>query len=255
VTLRKVLLSSSRAMSLDYMHARHYGAGWGRFLTVDPVLNTESALRNPNEWNRYAYVGNNPLSHVDPDGRCDTCLDQELGDEQLAVAAGKMSIAEYNARNSARGAGAGIGAAVVASAVFARPALVRTSMFLMRHPGLTVAALRVIGAVGGVDSVEVPGPVNAAQGKAEFLLGEVASAKSRSRGATFSGLLGFTKETLVPALKNHLLGNLRKASVDLSQSTIRISVTAPMTGPSGVTTTVTTVWQVTGGKIALVTGW
>ncbi|HEX9985075.1 MAG TPA: RHS repeat-associated core domain-containing protein, partial [Thermoanaerobaculia bacterium] len=55
--------------SLDYMHARFYSAASGRFLSVDPVLNLKRALREPQNWNRYAYVMNNPLRYTDPDGR------------------------------------------------------------------------------------------------------------------------------------------------------------------------------------------
>jgi RHS repeat-associated protein len=53
----------------DYMHARYYKGNWGRFLSVDPVLNIEKALKEPQRWNRYAYVENNPINKFDPDGR------------------------------------------------------------------------------------------------------------------------------------------------------------------------------------------
>jgi hypothetical protein len=42
--------------------------GLGRFLSVDPVIG-KSAVRSPQLWNRYAYVGNNPLKFTDPTGR------------------------------------------------------------------------------------------------------------------------------------------------------------------------------------------
>jgi RHS repeat-associated protein len=50
---------------LDYMHARYYGAGWGRFLGVDPVLGNS---QQPQSWNRYVYVRNNPIGRIDPTG-------------------------------------------------------------------------------------------------------------------------------------------------------------------------------------------
>lgn len=53
---------------LDYMHARHYTPHHGRFLSVDPK-GRYAPLRSPQLYNRYSYVGNNPLGHVDPDGR------------------------------------------------------------------------------------------------------------------------------------------------------------------------------------------
>ena len=54
--------------SLDYMHARFYAPFMGRFLSVDPKLDLKRTLRNPQGWNRYAYVLNNPLRYVDPKG-------------------------------------------------------------------------------------------------------------------------------------------------------------------------------------------
>jgi RHS repeat-associated protein len=54
---------------LDYMHARHYDPRTGRFLSVDPAMDIQSALHNPQTWNRYSYARNNPIGYVDPDGR------------------------------------------------------------------------------------------------------------------------------------------------------------------------------------------
>jgi RHS repeat-associated protein len=52
---------------LDYMHARYYDGAVGRFLSVDPAIGKAG---DPQSWNRYAYVDNNPLNHLDPTGRC-----------------------------------------------------------------------------------------------------------------------------------------------------------------------------------------
>jgi RHS repeat-associated protein len=52
----------------DYFGARYYASKSGRFTTVDPLLDIEQALVHPQRWNRYAYVGNNPLRKVDPTG-------------------------------------------------------------------------------------------------------------------------------------------------------------------------------------------
>jgi RHS repeat-associated protein len=54
---------------LDYFGARYYRANVGRFTTVDPVLDQQTALADPQRWNRYAYVTNNPLKYTDPDGK------------------------------------------------------------------------------------------------------------------------------------------------------------------------------------------
>jgi RHS repeat-associated protein len=54
---------------LDYMHARYFNPNFARFLSVDPKLDLKRATRVPQGWNRYAYVENNPIKAVDPDGR------------------------------------------------------------------------------------------------------------------------------------------------------------------------------------------
>jgi RHS repeat-associated protein len=55
----------------DYFGARYYGSRIGRFVTIDPLLDQKAALADPRHWNRYAYVLNNPLARIDPDGRAD----------------------------------------------------------------------------------------------------------------------------------------------------------------------------------------
>ena len=53
---------------LDYMHARHESEWTGRFLSVDPKLDSPATERQPGKWNRYAYALNNLLKYIDPDG-------------------------------------------------------------------------------------------------------------------------------------------------------------------------------------------
>ena len=49
----------------DYMHFRFYGSSMGRFLKPD---NIPGALMDPQSWNLYAYVRNNPANATDPTG-------------------------------------------------------------------------------------------------------------------------------------------------------------------------------------------
>lgn len=51
----------------------------GRFLSVDPSMDIEKAMREPQQWNRYSYVVNNPLKYTDPDGK-DKFMAWLLGD-------------------------------------------------------------------------------------------------------------------------------------------------------------------------------
>ncbi len=54
---------------LDYFLARYYSSTQGRFTSPDPLSAPASAHPNiPQSWNLYAYVLNNPLKLVDPDG-------------------------------------------------------------------------------------------------------------------------------------------------------------------------------------------
>ena len=52
---------------LDYFRARYHSPQQGRFVSVDPE-NAGAAVANPQTWNGYAYVGNNPLNITDPNG-------------------------------------------------------------------------------------------------------------------------------------------------------------------------------------------
>jgi RHS repeat-associated protein len=56
---------TSTADDIDYMHARYYRPGFGRFLSVDSL---GGSAADPQSWNRYAYTSGNPLRYVDPDG-------------------------------------------------------------------------------------------------------------------------------------------------------------------------------------------
>jgi RHS repeat-associated protein len=53
---------------LDYFGARYYSSSMGRFSSPDPGWFFASRLENPQTWNQYSYVLNNPLSATDPDG-------------------------------------------------------------------------------------------------------------------------------------------------------------------------------------------
>lgn len=58
--------------TLDYMHARYNSPALGRFLSVDPVLGDPE---EPQSWNRYSYVSNNPMNFTDPTGMCGEAAD------------------------------------------------------------------------------------------------------------------------------------------------------------------------------------
>ena len=68
-TLRKKYTGYERDVEsgLDYAGARYYSAAHARFTTPDPS-NESMVPANPQSWNRYSYVLNNPLRFRDPSG-------------------------------------------------------------------------------------------------------------------------------------------------------------------------------------------
>jgi RHS repeat-associated protein len=57
-----------------YDNARYYNPFLGKFMSPDPA-NAGAVPSNPQSWNAYAYVGNNPETLTDPDGRHQVCGD------------------------------------------------------------------------------------------------------------------------------------------------------------------------------------
>jgi len=52
---------------------RQYSAAEGRWLVPDPAGQAAVDITNPQTWNRYAYLANNPLNAIDPLGLYDEC--------------------------------------------------------------------------------------------------------------------------------------------------------------------------------------
>jgi RHS repeat-associated protein len=93
---------------LDYFGARYYGSTQGRFTGADPG---PFVVADPQSWNRYAYVQNNPLKFTDPTGRT-LSLNGEAADDFVAylqrrsglslvrdAKTGKVTIAKGSKRN------------------------------------------------------------------------------------------------------------------------------------------------------------
>jgi RHS repeat-associated protein len=63
---------------LDYAQARYYSSGLGRFTSPDDFLN-DTHISNPQSWNLYVYVRNNPLIFIDPTGMRTDIVDCNTG--------------------------------------------------------------------------------------------------------------------------------------------------------------------------------
>lgn len=64
------------AVKLIHMNGRVYDYGLGRFLSVDPIIQNKA---NSQSLNPYSYIGNNPLSGVDPSGY-EMCTGSHIAD-------------------------------------------------------------------------------------------------------------------------------------------------------------------------------
>jgi RHS repeat-associated protein len=65
---------------LDYFGARYYNSTMGRFMSPDPS-SLSVVPTNPQTWNRYAYVYNDPLSFQDENGKWPTQVHNQIIDK------------------------------------------------------------------------------------------------------------------------------------------------------------------------------
>jgi len=65
---------------LDYFGARYYGSALGRFTSPDPAGIMKQKLLDPQQWDMYAYVRNNPLGLVDENGKWPTDIHNQIID-------------------------------------------------------------------------------------------------------------------------------------------------------------------------------
>ena len=68
-TVRKQFTGYERdnESGLDFAEARYYNPTHGRFTSVDPLM-ASARTTQPQSWNRYSYVWNNPIMYVDSTG-------------------------------------------------------------------------------------------------------------------------------------------------------------------------------------------
>ena len=62
------------------MGARYYDKSLARFVTPDPVMIMRQRMLDPQQWNMYAYAGDNPLRFVDNSGKWPTEIHERIID-------------------------------------------------------------------------------------------------------------------------------------------------------------------------------
>jgi RHS repeat-associated protein len=53
---------------LDWFDTRYFSAAQGRYTSPDGMIAKKEWLSDPQRWNHYAYVRNNPMRYIDPNG-------------------------------------------------------------------------------------------------------------------------------------------------------------------------------------------
>jgi hypothetical protein len=169
----------SRALHQGYEQASTTNAsGLAGFLSVDPVLDLKRTLPEPQRWNRYTYVVNNPINRIDPDGRMDG---NGMGEPLEWICSG-CTRAEQLAQSNRIAKGTAIGAAV-SLAIMAGPsgwrALGAAAMNWVRgNPGAVQQATQAIGGLA-------PGP------SSPFASGSITMASGMVKsGGKLAGVLG-----------------------------------------------------------------
>ena len=132
---------------LDYMHGRSFLPWTARFSSVDPG---KPQIRKPQSWNRFIYVGNNPLAYVDPDGKERAAI--LLDHDNQALLAGEITPGEYIERLAVRGYGALAGFSVVTGGISGSAAI---NTFAVAHPEAFMAGTILMAGLA-----DTPGPSN-----------------------------------------------------------------------------------------------
>lgn len=81
--------------TLNYFNARYYASVQGRFVSVDPLMRSAS-IDDPQSFDRYSYVLNNPLNDTEPSGLC------PKGQVQPNVPLKKFSITDFMPEGAAK---------------------------------------------------------------------------------------------------------------------------------------------------------
>ena len=79
---------------LDHTPFRQYSSSVERWMTPDPAGRAAVDPMNPQSWNRYTYVLNNPTLFVDPSG-LDTCYWDSVNNETICIATVVTTVTVY----------------------------------------------------------------------------------------------------------------------------------------------------------------
>ena len=179
---------------LDYFGARYYSSAQGRFTSVDPVIDFKKNISEPQGWNQYQYVLNNPLRYVDPNGQePQDSFELNQNRDIKALLNHQITEKEYWDRQNARAAGAAIGAVVVGAVLAGREIGAAVLLWAATNPDKVVQIASVLQESAGGPPGMISGVGTAS--KAEWSIAqklaaegkdvEIVAAQGASRTADF----------------------------------------------------------------------
>jgi RHS repeat-associated protein len=182
---------------LQYLRARYYDPGTGRFLTKDPFA---GYLDLPQSQNPYAYALNNPIRYTDPSGNCPWCIPLGIAG---AAAGGGLNLYSQLHNNGGRWecvdwgqvalwAGAGAVAGLMIGLMIAPPVWLMAGYFWAVNQPLITYGLLALGA-----------GTEAYLGYRAIVLGDQDAAFALITGYQ---LLGYSYSALATAIGNGIQG-------------------------------------------------
>lgn len=183
--------SGTNDIGLIYMNARYYVSGIGRFASADTIVPDQT---NPQNYNRYSYVLNQPTIGVDPDGHCYPVCTAVLGGLIGGIAGGvtyyaTTPAAERNFSDASLAVGVGaVGGALIGTGVGIAAAGTVTTVAAASSTA-TASTMLISAGTGTVVAAETNMIMNGITGssfdRTDFALG---SATATLEGAAAPGL-------------------------------------------------------------------
>jgi RHS repeat-associated protein len=196
----------------DYFGARYYASSMGRWMSPDTDFSLRRILPNPQKWNRYAYVLNNPLIMIDPDGLAEWYVFRPL-----IPAGSKMSPQWQKAINAANKRGDNV------HMMLGKDANVKNYEQALKTPGAYVEAI----------THASPGGITLSDGSSQGSYGSTSSSMTQS-GNSITATVNGTSDVQITAQEVAVVG-CQSSSLDYQYSDTTFVGVDPGAG-GGITT-------------------